>query len=519
MKKFRMPTKRWKRAFLYLFSTAAVILAADMTLTRAWRHVTISRETTHITDPLLPGGMPDYNRWLNDRMSRGVTPENNAARPIILAAGTEGTLAEGHRDQVLAALGLPVEKLPRKHQFFSLWARDELKANTSSAQMPPNPPSASYEELEKQETELYTHPWKAQEHPLWAQWLDSQREALELAHEAASRPRFHVPALPARPANQPGETIMALLPSLGVIRSLSNLQLSDAQRHAGDGNAPLFLRDVIDSMKIGALLTQRPFVIEHFVGYAIQGNAHRAILTALADSGTLSASDARALLKELDAVPPLKELDYSGERAFSLDLCCFVSAFGYSRTLFGLSDFTTKMDAKDPPFAPLQALTVPIHLNPIMRNINRIFDQVEQGQQLPTYRQRAEVIERLEKELHASELSRIRWSTGVNRVLPSQEPWMTRACENRQTALVERDLVRLALALHAYRTEKGQYPATLDMLLSPGGPLASIPVDGFSNEPFHYKKVETGYLLHGVGPNGNDDGGDKEKDQIVRVTK
>ena len=41
--------------------------------------VTISKETTYITEPLRADGYPDYVAALNQRFSQGVTPENNAA--------------------------------------------------------------------------------------------------------------------------------------------------------------------------------------------------------------------------------------------------------------------------------------------------------------------------------------------------------------------------------------------------------------------------------------------------------
>ena len=64
----RLPKKRrWKRMLLYAVSTFFVLLAADMALTAYWRRVSISPDTTFITSPLYPGGMPDYCTWLNER--------------------------------------------------------------------------------------------------------------------------------------------------------------------------------------------------------------------------------------------------------------------------------------------------------------------------------------------------------------------------------------------------------------------------------------------------------------------
>src|SRR5882724_4397934 len=41
--------------------------------------VIISKETTYITAPLRPDGMPDYKRHVLEAAHQGVTPENNAA--------------------------------------------------------------------------------------------------------------------------------------------------------------------------------------------------------------------------------------------------------------------------------------------------------------------------------------------------------------------------------------------------------------------------------------------------------
>ena len=48
---------------------------------------TISKETTYITEPLRKDGYPDYVAAMNQRLSQGVTPENNAAVPFWKAMG------------------------------------------------------------------------------------------------------------------------------------------------------------------------------------------------------------------------------------------------------------------------------------------------------------------------------------------------------------------------------------------------------------------------------------------------
>ena len=64
-------------------ATAAMLSAADKpnekTKPKPSVLVTISKETTYITEPLRPDGYPDYLAALNGELSKGVTPENNSA--------------------------------------------------------------------------------------------------------------------------------------------------------------------------------------------------------------------------------------------------------------------------------------------------------------------------------------------------------------------------------------------------------------------------------------------------------
>jgi len=68
----------------------------------------------------------------------------------------------------------------------------------------------------------------------------------------------------------------------------------------------------------------------------------------------------------------------------------------------------------------------------------------------------------------------------------------------------------LAMALEFYRWDYGEYPATLDALQ--GVYLDEIPGDPFTDDE-HFRYVltkhngEPGYTLYGVGPDGEDDGG------------
>ena len=68
--------------------------------TGATPHVllTISKETTYITEPLRADGYPDYVAALDRRFSRDVTPENNAAVLFWQAMGPMRTGQEKLRE-------------------------------------------------------------------------------------------------------------------------------------------------------------------------------------------------------------------------------------------------------------------------------------------------------------------------------------------------------------------------------------------------------------------------------------
>src|SRR2546421_13887 len=92
---------------------------------------------------------------------------------------------------------------------------------------------------------------------------------------------------------------------------------------------------------------------------------------------------------------------------------------------------------------------------------------------------------------------------GIHRPLPDHG---TRA----QTRLTE-----IALALAAFKSERGFYPAALSELAPEF--LTNVPQDNFSDRSFIYARTSSGYALYSVGPNLVDDGGasNSSSDDIV----
>ncbi|MBW3624833.1 MAG: hypothetical protein KY468_15630 [Armatimonadetes bacterium] len=72
--------------------------------------------------------------------------------------------------------------------------------------------------------------------------------------------------------------------------------------------------------------------------------------------------------------------------------------------------------------------------------------------------------------------------------------------------LTQNRLLATALALRAYRLERGEYPESLSALVP--AYLTRVPNDPFAPKtPLRYRRTDGSYLLYSVGPDGKDDGG------------
>ena len=140
--------KRFRLTKLFLFSLmviAAVIalkLAFNYCLTHVPRRsgvlVTISKETTCITEPLRPDGYPDYIAALNNRSSKGVTPENNAVVPFFRAMGP-GMVDARYRDEYCKLLGIGPP--PERGEYF---VAVDVYAKTLKPAKPGDRPDVEY---------------------------------------------------------------------------------------------------------------------------------------------------------------------------------------------------------------------------------------------------------------------------------------------------------------------------------------------------------------------------------------
>jgi hypothetical protein len=92
-------------------------------------------------------------------------------------------------------------------------------------------------------------------------------------------------------------------------------------------------------------------------------------------------------------------------------------------------------------------------------------------------------------------------------------PAMTHYMESDLHNVAVLRAARTALAVERYRQTDGKLPDKLDDLCP--DLLDAVPADPFDGAPLRYKKLEKGYIVYSVGPDGKDDGG-AEKDPKAR---
>jgi hypothetical protein len=68
--------------------------------------ITIGQDTTVLDGPLAPDGLVDFVTAFDQRLSAGVTPENNTAIPLLEAFGP-ARIPDEYRTRFFAALGCP----------------------------------------------------------------------------------------------------------------------------------------------------------------------------------------------------------------------------------------------------------------------------------------------------------------------------------------------------------------------------------------------------------------------------
>ncbi len=445
---------------------------------------TISKETTFVTGPVDKEGYIDYVAALNERLKKGVTPENNA---VVLLCKALGPRPEGTTMPAEFYEWLGIAEPPEQGEYFVDRKQDY---------------SEESKEFEKQLDRATKRPWAANQYPLIGAWLKTNEKPLAVVIEASKRPQYFYPLVPKK---RESGLMAVLVPHVQECRVLANALVARAMLRASEGRWDDAWQDLLACHRLSRLIGRGGTVIEGLVAVAIDIFATHGDLAFL--ERVLDAKRVTACLGDLQQLPPMPpiadQVDITERFAF-LDTVMKFDRYGvgYLERLAGTGGERFSLSN-----VYANVFWSNIDLDAALREGNGWYDRVAAALREKDRAVRAKQLVVISEQLDMLRPKKAKTQgkylgTMLTQVLfPSVGKLQNNA--DRREQHHRNLLVTFALAIH--HREHGRYPATLAELAPKY--LAEVPLDLFTGKPLVYLPSEKGYLLYSLGPNGQDDGG------------
>jgi hypothetical protein len=480
--------------------------------------ITISKETTCLTEPIRPDGWLDYAAAINERCRRGATAENNAAIPLWRAVGPKDVPKE-RREQFFKLLGIP--PLPEEGQYLVQLGEYLLHVKDAPAQGTAEW-NQWFEDIYDQSRKAQSRPWSGKEFPVLAAWLDSNEKPLESILAAAGRSRFFEPLVV-----KPNGSLLDALDIRGhsSFRSAVELLRLRTMRQVAAGKIDDARQDLLACHRLARLEAQKALLIDEILARALERSACDGDV-ALIHYGHLTSEKLEQYhraLRALPAMPPM-DTDSLAERFFSLDTLRNI-ATGDPMAL-RLTNILRVDDRAKEARAKLLA-DRRIDWDVVFREYNSNMDKQTEACRQPTLLKRREALKKLDDAASAAahrvddpaDLAKLLAPETSSRKISQQlaaillEPELGGSgvyiwAEGATAVKVQ--LTNFAFALAEYHNDRAAYPRTLAEL-SPKY-LHDVPQDPWSDQEYIYRPRDNAYLLYSVGRNGKDDGGESSLD-------
>jgi hypothetical protein len=490
--------------------------------------IVVSRETTFITAPLRPDGLPDYPAHALDLLGRDVPPEDNAA-VALLHATWPMDLEAPQLTAVRRALGIP-DTPPDVAPI--VWAETDealkLALNELLGPLPPAsadvpvPADARRTEIDLVIGRSQGTPWTAAECPPLAAWVARNSPALDAVVAGADRPTYVMPPADLLVATPDRSLLNSTPADLVPLRYVTRALSSRAMLHLGEGRTMAAWRDIHAIHRLGRLVApagRARRLIAHLIGVAVQATACSFTLQVL-DAPGLTADEAAAIRRDLAALPERAEMldALLTDRLEVVDLVVQAAAMSREKRR---QVWCAYLNIDDD-----WRLRTSLDLNVVLRKLNAYYDRVEVAVREADRPARLLAFDAIDRDLAAAGLKPTGWrravrilraalhrqarSADVGDFLVAQLSGMLTYDAAYERTRAEFALVVVAAALAEYRARglggpEHPYPDRLDALVPEM--LAEIPRDPFSGGPLTYERRGDGYLLYAVGANGVDDGG------------
>lgn len=476
---------------------------------------TISQETTYATGPLREGCYIDYVAALNERLKKGVTPENNAIVLLVRALGPapEGRLIPA---EYFKQLGCEPPALGGKYFMdYVEFMKKEKNIDIDN------------EDPWKLLDEASSRPWAKEQHPTVDAWLERNTEAMKWVAEASKRPKLYSPLL-GSPDKAKYSGIMGVS---NPYFSYTGIYLAAAfrvraMRSVHENRPAQALEDVLLCHRMARLVAQDSTTPDFLCGLSWETYAIDAALVCL-QHPSITVDQIKSYRDAVTSLAPMPgladKMDLSERLQFhdSLQLT-MQHGMKYLERLAGGSD--EGIGAKVFDMFLLQSLD----WDPAHKKANAWYDRMAATLRMTDRRERNRACEEMEDELKqlrkrlSKEIGQLLVQTNEQRVTTIHDLLrclLTPAALKVQIAADQVEQrqrhLQVAIALALYHRETGGYPEKLSELAPKY--LRSIPLDLFSSKEIIYARTGKDYRFYSVGPNGRDDGGRRDEEDRTKA--
>ncbi len=469
---------------------------------------TIGKGTTYVTAPVDKDGYIDYEAALNERLGKGIKPEENAN---VLLWKALGPRPEGGEMPAEYFKLLGIDPPPERGEYFvdlPRFSKERLKLE----------PGEATDAINEQLRRASRRAWSAHEYPAVAAWLEVNKKPFALVIEATKRPRYFNP-LVAKKSEKGTPGLMSVIPpTWQKSRELADALTARAMLSLGAQRLEDAWQDLLACHRLARLTAQGGSSVDALVGMAIELSSSD--LTFVAHPKLTSAQVQSCLgdLQKLPPMPPIADKIDLAERFMYLEIVMLINRHG-------LEELEKLSSVGGKPANPLlKEIAKDINWDPALRLGNRRYDRLAAAMRAKDRSEREKQLDQIESDLKKrkgeileSDFDRVLIGTPEEKgQVVGDILWtlLSPALRNFQRAADRAEQVQhnlhVAFALAAYQRDQGRYPAKLDELAPKY--LPQVPGDIFSGKALNYKQVENGYLLYSVGPNGQDNGGRPRED-------
>lgn len=484
---------------------------------------TVGKSTTYVTVPVTSSGHVDYAAALNERLSKGVTAENNANVAIWKVIGPKLYDLAMIRNGFFEMMGM---QTPPANGDYFIRLKQYAEQNGRDA-------DAASEVLNR----FSEQPWTANQDAILNDWLVANQTPLNALREAVKRTHYYHPMIPGTDEKGSLGLLSAQLPGGRVYRELALALAARAMLSLSHNQVAEAWQDLLACHRLGRHVGNGAMLIEALIGMSIDVIAGRGDLAFL-EASKADAKTFENCLRDLRALPPLPsvvERVNLGERFWTLETIMMLDQYGAAHI-----NRVAGMVKMQPVQSFSDEVLVGIDWNPGLEAVNTGYDRLvdilnekdrtrrnqqftkfgedrnEQGSLLTRGDARAPL-----RNSGASASARGQAVGEVVFILLTPDGRKVQDAAERITQKHENVITAFALAW--YQRSKGQYPVKLADLVPTY--LADVPIDLFNGKEPVYQPNANGFMIYSVGVNCRDDDGQGEGDNplgddlVVRIPR